>query len=170
MYSLSSSQGSGCGIHVVANLLHPRKDLHALFNEKYWTFLPRGGRAVVTLRYSKDSLRLYHGRAARPLQVNAPYVYARFAWSAFPLPSPFSARHGWAIEIWDESTCELKLRPEPEKPPSQRPKRKAVTKGGPSVRKTSGLFTFIGRSWLVLWPRQPIPRQVLPDFQREIKG
>ena len=94
-----------------------------------------GGHAVVTfLLYSKDAMRLYHGRAAHPLQANAAYVFAPFAWSVFGLSSSFPTRRGIAIKIWDESACEWKLRSEPELP-AQRPKRNALTQGGPLTPK-----------------------------------
>ena len=133
MYNLSHSRETNYGIHDDANLLLLRKDLHVLFDAKYWAFVPREGRAVVTfLRCSKYAMPFYHGRAAHPLQANAAYVFARFAWSIFGLSLSIPTQCGIAIQIWDVSTNEWKSRSEQEQP-AQLQKRGATTLGVPST-------------------------------------
>ncbi|RMD42653.1 hypothetical protein DV735_g2518, partial [Chaetothyriales sp. CBS 134920] len=75
------------------NLIALRRDLHYLFDARYFTLVPKqdtaGQGAVLTLHVfspdnNPDLVSLYHNRSLAPLSgISIQHVFARFAWTIF---------------------------------------------------------------------------------------
>ncbi|KAH9828254.1 HNH endonuclease [Teratosphaeria destructans] len=80
-------------IHQHGNIIPLRKDIHFLFDSSHFTVFPRLDKngayqpAVHVLTTDAPSLyKKYHARCLRPLRgISAHFLFARFAWSIFPL-------------------------------------------------------------------------------------
>ncbi|KAF2771008.1 hypothetical protein EJ03DRAFT_269637, partial [Teratosphaeria nubilosa] len=79
------------------NLILLRRDIHYLFDSSHFTIFPRRDEndayqpTVHVLTTEAPSLyKEYHGRCLRPLRgISAHFLFARFAWSIFPLVRGF---------------------------------------------------------------------------------
>ncbi|KAK9480328.1 hypothetical protein V1514DRAFT_194182 [Lipomyces japonicus] len=74
------------------NLMLLRSDVHQAFDDKYFVLYPKdsAGFYVHMLHYTTDLGVLYHNSKTHPLLNCQPeFLYARFAWSLFPLITGF---------------------------------------------------------------------------------
>jgi hypothetical protein len=78
------------GLDDVANCILLREDLHTGFDKPMFVFVPKKNGATLEfvlylLSHSVEYERLYHNHALHKLCVRVELLFARFAWSIFPL-------------------------------------------------------------------------------------
>ena len=83
-------------INSPANVMLMREDLHTAFDQRQFVFVPKatGNEASVlvthVLNYSPELSKLYHNTKLHSIDGIAPeFLFARFAWSVFPLLQNF---------------------------------------------------------------------------------
>lgn len=89
----------------VKNLIVLREDLHSIFDQRLFVFVPKGPAFYVHfLAPTKDPGPIYHNREVRSLEsVVAPeFIFARFAWAIFHRSQEFTTRSRVPITVWDE--------------------------------------------------------------------
>lgn len=91
------------------NLITLREDLHSIFDQRFFVFVPKGSAFYVHfLLPTVDLGPIYHNREVRNLAsiVTPELIFAQFAWAIFYHSQEFSTRPRVAITVWNEDVEE----------------------------------------------------------------
>jgi hypothetical protein len=97
----------------IANCLLLCSNLHKTFDDRIWVFFPKGSNTLVAhfLQAAPDQAALYHNVAARPVQCEPHFIYARFAWAIISLLRAYLSKSTpRRVKVWVASENEWQER------------------------------------------------------------
>ncbi|KAH0045778.1 hypothetical protein KCU78_g172, partial [Aureobasidium melanogenum] len=97
----------------IANCLLLCSNLHKTLDVRIWVFFSKGPNTLVAhfLQAAPDQAALYQNVAARPVQCEPHFLYARFSWAIFSLLRPYLSRlTPKKVKVWVASEEEWQER------------------------------------------------------------
>ncbi|KAI9861207.1 MAG: hypothetical protein M1813_005380 [Trichoglossum hirsutum] len=168
----------------VGNAILLRKDLHSLFDDRKFAFVPKpvGGSADYVshgLLWTSEFNRLYHNTILHPIPgVRPEFLLARFAWSIFPAILPFLyggkdrlliylkdlGPGGWVVESVDADRCELTILSQ--KSRSSSPEKRQKSNSETDSQSEGDVNTYPGHSRVLKLKQEWLKKQRPEGFKQ----